>query len=159
LALQPSQEYDQGVLLRQNVLTPADADFITKRLFKWGAKPAPEQQQHGKKRVNQLGQVVFKGHPAFDLMSQLQLGIRWSVEKGEEGGAPRQLGFAECKQKSKVWFPRAGSATTPVHFSPDFKWKDYAPQVFRCVDGGTPSTTDWKHFSLMSAATIRCSCM
>jgi len=38
----------------------------------------------------------------------------------------------------KQVFPRTGSKRTPVHPSPDFEWKDYAPAVFRC-NAGTDS--------------------
>uniref|UniRef100_A0A164VG41 Phosphatidylinositol 4-phosphate 5-kinase n=1 Tax=Daucus carota subsp. sativus TaxID=79200 RepID=A0A164VG41_DAUCS len=52
------------------------------------------------------GQTISKGHKNYELMLNLQLGIR---------------------------FPPEGSKNTPPHQSCDFKWKDYCPLVFRTL--------------------------
>jgi hypothetical protein len=47
----------------------------------------------------------------------------------------RELALADFDPKEKFWtrFPPEGSKVTPPHSSPDFRWKDYCPMVFRCL--------------------------
>ncbi|XP_031373538.1 phosphatidylinositol 4-phosphate 5-kinase 1-like [Punica granatum] len=77
------------------------------------------------------GQTISKGHKNYDLMLNLQLGIRYSV--GKHGSVPRELRQSDFDPKEKFWtrFPPEGSKTTPPHQSGDFRWKDYCPVVFR----------------------------
>ncbi|GMH39027.1 hypothetical protein BSKO_06925 [Bryopsis sp. KO-2023] len=79
------------------------------------------------------GEVIYKGHSSYDLMLNLQLGIQYSVGKinmvrVSDNMAVEEKHFAE---KLKLHFPRRGGNHTPPHPSQDFKWKDYAPMVFR----------------------------
>ncbi|WIA17496.1 hypothetical protein OEZ85_014334 [Tetradesmus obliquus] len=86
--------------------------------------------------VTPLGEVVFKGHSAYDLAAQLQLGIRWSVGERflkEQGSGAATLLIADYSAAFKQTFPRCGSSITPVHAAADFQWKDYAPAVFKVL--------------------------
>ncbi|KAK4753179.1 hypothetical protein SAY87_021977 [Trapa incisa] len=80
------------------------------------------------------GETIYKGHKNYDLMLNLQLGIRHSV-----GRAPPpdnlDLKASAFDVKEKIWtrFPPEGSKYTPPHQSCDFRWKDYCPQVFRTL--------------------------
>ncbi|XP_022153899.1 phosphatidylinositol 4-phosphate 5-kinase 4-like [Momordica charantia] len=80
------------------------------------------------------GETICKGHKNYDLMLNLQLGIRHSV------GRPAPIASLDLKPsafdpKEKVWtrFPSEGSKYTPPHQSGEFKWKDYCPLVFRTL--------------------------
>jgi len=88
------------------------------------------------KKEERMGEIVYKGSPSFDLMLNLQLGIRYTLTTLSKlpplTGALEKAHFEE-----KVWlkFPRSGSEVTPPHPSNDFKWKDYSPIVFRQLRG------------------------
>ncbi|KAL5570258.1 hypothetical protein UlMin_026833 [Ulmus minor] len=80
------------------------------------------------------GVTIAKGHKNYELMLNLQLGIRHSV------GRPAPTTSLDLKSsafdpKEKVWtkFPPEGSKYTPPHASCDFRWKDYCPVVFRSL--------------------------
>ncbi|XP_004307106.1 PREDICTED: phosphatidylinositol 4-phosphate 5-kinase 6 [Fragaria vesca subsp. vesca] len=80
------------------------------------------------------GITIAKGHKNYELMLNLQLGIRHSV------GRPAPTTSLDLKTsafdpREKVWtkFPPEGSKYTPPHQSSDFKWKDYCPVVFRTL--------------------------
>ncbi|KAF9660893.1 hypothetical protein SADUNF_Sadunf19G0011100 [Salix dunnii] len=77
------------------------------------------------------GQTISKGHKNYDLMLNLQLGIRHSV--GKHDAIMRELRHGDFDPKEKFWtrFPPEGSKSTPPHQSVDFRWKDYCPMVFR----------------------------
>ncbi|KAF9599889.1 hypothetical protein IFM89_001835 [Coptis chinensis] len=77
------------------------------------------------------GQMISKGHKNYDLMLNLQLGIRYSV--GKHASVVRQLRQADFDPREKFWtrFPPEGSKVTPPHQSGEFRWKDYCPMVFR----------------------------
>nr|GMD78052.1 phosphatidylinositol 4-phosphate 5-kinase 2 [Ipomoea batatas] len=77
------------------------------------------------------GQTISKGHKNYELMLNLQLGIRFSV--GKHASVLRDLKHSDFDPKEKFWtrFPPEGSKITPPHQSVDFRWKDYCPIVFR----------------------------
>lgn len=77
------------------------------------------------------GRTISKGHKNYDLMLNLQLGIRYSV--GKHGAIQRELKPKDFDPMEKFWtrFPPEGSKMTPTHQSGDFRWKDYCPMVFR----------------------------
>ncbi|KAF2322519.1 hypothetical protein GH714_017418 [Hevea brasiliensis] len=84
--------------------------------------------------VKKQGETISKGHKNYELMLNLQLGIRHSV------GRPAPAISLELKPsafdpREKVWtkFPPEGSKYTPPHQSSEFKWKDYCPVVFRTL--------------------------
>ncbi|CAN1259870.1 Phosphatidylinositol 4-phosphate 5-kinase 4 [Linum perenne] len=80
------------------------------------------------------GETISKGHKNYELMLNLQLGIRHSV--GRPGpAASLDLKASAFDPKEKIWtrFPPEGSKHTPPHGSSEFKWKDYCPLVFRSL--------------------------
>lgn len=81
--------------------------------------------------VKKPGYTVTAGHKNYDLMLNLQLGIRYSV--GKHASVLREIRNCDFDPKDKQWtrFPPEGSKSTPPHQSIDFKWKDYCPIVFR----------------------------
>lgn len=82
-----------------------------------------------------MGETIYKGAPSYDLMLQLQLGIRWSVGRvtPETNRSLTERDFTDKTPESavSVRFPRRGGSSTPPHAAHDFKWKDYCPMVFR----------------------------
>ncbi|KAF5821218.1 putative 1-phosphatidylinositol-4-phosphate 5-kinase [Helianthus annuus] len=84
--------------------------------------------------VKKQGETISKGHKNYELMLNLQLGIRHSV--GRPGPVPSlDLKSSAFNPKEKVWtrFPPEGSKYTPPHQSSEFRWKDYCPLVFRTL--------------------------
>ncbi|KAJ7957106.1 Phosphatidylinositol 4-phosphate 5-kinase [Quillaja saponaria] len=81
--------------------------------------------------VKKPGQAISKGHKNYDLMLNLQLGIRYTV--GKHASILCELKPGDFDPKEKFWtrFPPEGSKSTPPHQSVDFRWKDYCPVVFR----------------------------
>ncbi|XP_077224341.1 phosphatidylinositol 4-phosphate 5-kinase 1-like [Tasmannia lanceolata] len=82
--------------------------------------------------VKKPGKTISKGHKNYDLMLNLQLGIRYAVGKSVSV-AMRDLRPADFDPREKFWtrFPSEGSKVTPPHQSVEFRWKDYCPMVFR----------------------------
>ncbi|CAH9068873.1 unnamed protein product [Cuscuta epithymum] len=86
------------------------------------------------KIVKKQGDTISKGHKNYELMLNLQLGIRHSV--GRPGPPPSlDLKSSAFDPREKYWtrFPPEGSKSTPPHSSCDFRWKDYCPKVFRAL--------------------------
>ncbi|XP_021718609.1 phosphatidylinositol 4-phosphate 5-kinase 1-like [Chenopodium quinoa] len=81
--------------------------------------------------IKKPGQPISKGHKNYELMLNLQLGVRHSV--GKHASKTRDLKGSDFEPKEKFWtrFPPEGSKHTPPHQSADFRWKDYCPMVFR----------------------------
>ncbi|CAA2962973.1 phosphatidylinositol 4-phosphate 5-kinase 6-like [Olea europaea subsp. europaea] len=86
------------------------------------------------KPTKRQGVTISKGHKNYELMLNLQLGIRHAV------GRPAPATSLDLKDtafdpKEKIWtrFPPEGSKHTPPHQSCEFKWKDYCPLVFRTL--------------------------
>jgi 1-phosphatidylinositol-4-phosphate 5-kinase len=114
------REYVQGVLFNEFVKENVPLKMCRRR-----------EKQHPKEG-KRPGEIIFKGHRHYDLMVNLQLGIRYTV--GRITPEPkREVVPADFGPKARIWmrFPPEGSASTPPHQSVDFKWKDYCPMVFR----------------------------
>ncbi|XP_054780854.1 phosphatidylinositol 4-phosphate 5-kinase 5 [Prosopis cineraria] len=86
------------------------------------------------RKSKRQGEIICKGHKNFDLMLNLQLGIRHSVGRPAPS-ASLDLKPSAFDPKEKVWtrFPPEGSKYTPPHSSTEFRWKDYCPVVFRTL--------------------------
>ncbi|XXG81482.1 hypothetical protein AAC387_Pa09g2106 [Persea americana] len=86
--------------------------------------------REGKKQ----GETISKGHKNYELMLNLQLGIRHSVARPAPATS-LDLKASAFDPKEKVWtkFPPEGSKYTPPHQSCEFRWKDYCPLVFRTL--------------------------
>ena len=86
-----------------------------------------------------VGEIISSEHRSYELMLDLQLGVRWSVSlytprpppAATSGHAGDSADLGPFVEKVKVRFPRQGSAETPPHPNGNFKWKDYCPQLFR----------------------------
>ena len=113
---------------------------VTRRRYikkKWAGPQALRrrmmtQQKRELKKTLRPGEVIHKLHRSYDLMLNLQLGIRWSVGMAEAVGGGEGAPTAEdYDRRLKQVFPSAGSEETPPHPSRDFQWKDYSPAVFR----------------------------
>ncbi|KAG8050693.1 hypothetical protein GUJ93_ZPchr0009g730 [Zizania palustris] len=91
---------------------------------------APPPPRPGKKP----GETISKGHKNYELMLNLQLGIRHAVGR-QSAPTSLDLKASAFDPKEKVWtkFPPEGSKHTPPHQSCDFRWKDYCPLVFRTL--------------------------
>ncbi|MCO5582253.1 hypothetical protein L7F22_036145 [Adiantum nelumboides] len=115
------REYVQGVLINELIRESSSV-----------AKSPKRRPRHYSKEPVKPGETIFKGHQSYDLMLNLQLGIRYTV--GKITPEPRrEILSADFGPKARIWmhFPREGSQLTPPHQSTDFKWKDYCPVVFR----------------------------
>uniref|UniRef100_A0A7N0ZR40 Phosphatidylinositol 4-phosphate 5-kinase n=1 Tax=Kalanchoe fedtschenkoi TaxID=63787 RepID=A0A7N0ZR40_KALFE len=86
------------------------------------------------KAAKRQGETISKGHKNYELMLNLQLGIRHSVGRPAPA-VSLDLKASAFDPKEKVWtrFPPEGSKYTPPHQSIEFKWKDYCPVVFRTL--------------------------
>ncbi|TKY49713.1 Phosphatidylinositol 4-phosphate 5-kinase 6 [Spatholobus suberectus] len=86
------------------------------------------------KNPKRQGETISKGHKNYELMLNLQLGIRHSVGRPAPS-ASLDLKSSAFDPKEKVWtrFPPEGSKHTPPHPSCEFRWKDYCPVVFRAL--------------------------
>ncbi|KAL9407177.1 hypothetical protein Peur_004149 [Populus x canadensis] len=93
------------------------------KISKWRTQPVKKQ-----------GETISKGHKNYELMLNLQLGIRHSVGRPAPA-ISLDLKSSAFDPKEKVWtkFPSEGSKHTPPHQSSEFKWKDYCPVVFRTL--------------------------
>ena len=76
--------------------------------------------------------LISQGHENFELIFMMLMGIRTSVGKFANA-ATRSLTPADFDQKWDGDFLSKGSTDTPAHNNHDFKFKDYAPLVFREV--------------------------
>ncbi|GMH11294.1 hypothetical protein Nepgr_013135 [Nepenthes gracilis] len=85
----------------------------------------------GVDEIKKPGQMISKGYKNYELMLNLQLGIRHSV--GKYALTLRELKPPDFEPREKFWtrFPPEGSKHTTPHQSVEFKWKDYCPLVFR----------------------------
>ncbi|ESW05746.1 hypothetical protein PHAVU_011G206300 [Phaseolus vulgaris] len=86
------------------------------------------------KAPKKQGETISKGHKNYDLMLNLQLGIRHAVGRPAPSTS-LDLKSSAFDPKEKVWtkFPPEGSKHTPPHPSCEFRWKDYCPVVFRAL--------------------------
>ncbi|KAF8396249.1 hypothetical protein HHK36_017864 [Tetracentron sinense] len=93
-----------------------------------------EQLRLQPREMKRQGETISKGHKNYDLMLNLQLGIRHSVGKPAPATS-FDLKASAFDPREKVWtkFPPEGTKYTPPHQSCDFRWKDYCPLVFRTL--------------------------
>nr|TKS10464.1 phosphatidylinositol 4-phosphate 5-kinase 1-like isoform X2 [Populus alba] len=101
---------------------------VQQQLLQPGRSPCSSVEGEVNKKQ---GQTISRGHKNYDLMLNLQLGIRHSV--GKHDAIMRELRHNDFDPKEKLWtrFPPEGSKSTLPHQSVDFRWKDYCPMVFR----------------------------
>jgi 1-phosphatidylinositol-4-phosphate 5-kinase len=75
---------------------------------------------------------INKDHPEFELTYDMMLGIRTTVSKAE-AVPDRALTDEDFTVSNSLTFPAKGSNFTPAHEMRNFKFKDYAPDVFRQI--------------------------
>ncbi|CAN6719024.1 hypothetical protein ACFX13_014765 [Malus domestica] len=86
------------------------------------------------KTARRQGETISRGHKNYELMLNLQLGIRHSVGRpGPSGSLDLKPSAFDPREKYWTRFPSEGSKYTPPHQSCEFKWKDYCPLVFRTL--------------------------
>ncbi|KAI9120902.1 hypothetical protein K1719_007935 [Acacia pycnantha] len=80
------------------------------------------------------GKIISPGHKSYDLMLNLQLGIRQCVARPGPSTS-LDLDPSAFDPNDKIWtrFPPQGSKHTPSHGCAEFKWKDCCPVVFRAL--------------------------
>ena len=91
------------------------------------AKPAKHKVRHRKQRQ---GVTIFKGHPSWNIMSNIKLGISITVGR-VSSQEPRELRLSDFSTVSRQVFPPEGSSSTPGHSSDVFTFDDHAPLAFR----------------------------
>eukprot|EP00965_Chrysotila_dentata_P108985 3600442-Pleurochrysis_carterae.AAC.2 len=74
--------------------------------------------------------ALYQGHDSFELIFMMLMGIRTAVGKFASATC-NHVGPQEFNQKWEGDFVGQGSPETPAHSHADFKFKDYAPLVFR----------------------------
>ncbi|XP_047337500.1 phosphatidylinositol 4-phosphate 5-kinase 8-like [Impatiens glandulifera] len=118
------REYMQGVLIKER------ATKCERRPHK-SIKVNKFQTEETRKKS---GANDAKKSKSYNLMLNLQLGIRYTV--GKITPVPmrkvRDSDFG-AQARIRMHFPRKGSQLTPPHYSVDFYWKDYCPMVFRML--------------------------
>ncbi|ESO09420.1 hypothetical protein HELRODRAFT_73772, partial [Helobdella robusta] len=84
----------------------------------------------GHRRVHENGSVTYKKRPTTELMTAVQLGIAQSI--GSLSAKPsRDILYEDFHVVVTVNFPRDGTNLTPAHHCSDFRFRTYAPDVFR----------------------------
>ena len=137
-------EYNDGAMIREEII---EASMVQKQIHRHPvASVALDQMTRavaavssatakvtGMRKVRQvsMGETIFKGHRSYELMLQLQLGVRWSVGRNHSPPIPEVLHADAVEHELKQSFPRSGSSTTPPHPAGDFMWKEYSPSIFR----------------------------
>jgi len=117
----------------------------SKKMVRFDSKVKLDNRSRAKSKTivlehqkNKLGETIYKGHPSWVLMQNIQAGIRYSV--GKSGQLLEQSLLEQFKNKPHpnlfqsppvLVFPPEGSQSTPAHKTPSFKFKDYFPIVFR----------------------------
>ncbi|GAB4813493.1 hypothetical protein N2152v2_000539 [Parachlorella kessleri] len=123
-------EYRTGRLLHEEALSSQDLEVVFGPLQQQFQRKR-RLRRRGKRRQESMGETIYKGHRSYDLMLNLQLGIRYTLTTLSKVPRPSQIKEANFHQKVWLRFPRNGSEVTPPHPSNDFKWKDYCPEAFR----------------------------
>ncbi|KAI9161895.1 hypothetical protein LWI28_021812 [Acer negundo] len=112
----------------------SDGDVLSLHFDNGNLRGIPLQPMRLPKAGKRQGETISKGHKNYELMLNLQLGIRHSVGRPAPSSS-LDLRASAFDPKEKVWtkFPPEGSKHTPPHQSSEFKWKDYCPLVFRTL--------------------------
>jgi 1-phosphatidylinositol-4-phosphate 5-kinase len=90
----------------------------------------PEEASNERTATSNL---ISAGHESFELIFMMLMGIRTCVGRFCAQAQARELTAADFEQKWEGDFLARGSAETPAHGHHDFRFKDYAPLVFRQI--------------------------
>ncbi|KAL3131311.1 hypothetical protein ABBQ38_000603 [Trebouxia sp. C0009 RCD-2024] len=124
------REYNSNSLLREDAISAEELDAVFGP-FERRRERRQKRRIRTKRWEQRPGETIYKGHRSYDLMLNLQLGIRWSISRNARDPVLKNLPTSVFSEKVKQLFPRDGSKATPPHPSADFKWKDYCPTAFR----------------------------
>ncbi|KAL3135393.1 hypothetical protein ABBQ32_007577 [Trebouxia sp. C0010 RCD-2024] len=124
------REYNSNSLLREDAISAEELDAVFGP-FERRRERRQKRRIRTKRWEQRPGETIYKGHRSYDLMLNLQLGIRWSISRNARDPVLKELPTSVFSEKVKQLFPRDGSKATPPHPSADFKWKDYCPMAFR----------------------------
>mmetsp|Transcript_11836 Transcript_11836/g.19937 ORF Transcript_11836/g.19937 Transcript_11836/m.19937 type:complete len:605 (+) Transcript_11836:49-1863(+) len=130
----PAQSVAAGsgsVRLSQEVKVDINADRARSlSMREAGRRTSQPLRRKVRHRKVKQGVTIFKGHPSWNIMMNLKLGIAYTV--GRLGSnVNRPLTSKDFKTVFKQVFPPEGSATTPAHSTSVFTIKDHAPLAFR----------------------------
>ena len=92
-------------------------------------QPARHKVRH--RKVKQ-GQTIFKGHPSWNIMMNIKLGLAVTVGQAQQGDS-QSLTSKDFDSVYKQDFPPEGTSVTPAHVAGFFSFKDHAPQAFRHI--------------------------
>ena len=96
--------------------------------------PTPKRPQPAKHKVRhrkvKQGETIYKGHPSWNMMLNIKLGVSYSVGR-IASDRNRELTKKDFKTAFKQEFPPEGSPLTPGHSAEHFRFKDHAPFAFR----------------------------
>ena len=76
--------------------------------------------------------TISQGHESFDMIFMMLMGMRTAVGKFANIST-RELTAADFDQQWDGDFRSGGSADTPAHGNNDFRFREYAPLVFRQI--------------------------
>ncbi|GLJ50410.1 hypothetical protein SUGI_1074360 [Cryptomeria japonica] len=137
-SLDSARERSSKSLRDKNVFSAIEREFsevCLDELNKEHAASRASRRRRSKRQLKEVkrpGEAISKGHRNYELMLNLQLGIRYTV--GRITPEPtREISLGDFGPKARIWmrFPPEGSKFTPPHQSVEFRWKDYCPMVFR----------------------------
>lgn len=86
-----------------------------------------------KHKKQKIGRTITKDDKSYELMFDMLLGIRVTVSKETAKRITREPNSSDFRRKTEYWVPSRGTNTTPAHPCRDFKFRDYAPLVFRLL--------------------------
>ena len=90
-------------------------------------KAAKKKKWH----VNAMGEIIYKEHNSYNLMRQIQLGIRSAISEIMPKKQKDVLLLKDFTHINKMPFPEKGTTRTPPHDFPYFDFYDYSPFPFR----------------------------
>ena len=132
----PNSEMAKALLANSKVNKAENATFgpVYKDKFTTPEREAKKAAQRLKRGKKPKVKVIQKGHEQYALAYGMMLGIRVSVGRSEgyRGGERKRLSLQDFAHIDHYEFLPEGSKTTPPHkLAHAFKFKDYAPRVFR----------------------------
>ena len=98
------------------------------------SRPEDEDEEDGSHEKTATTNLISAGHESFELIFMMLMGIRTSVGRFcAQAPDARELAPSDFEQQWEGDFLSKGSAETPAHGHVDFRFKDYAPLVFRQI--------------------------
>ena len=93
-----------------------------------------DEDEEGSHEKTATTNLISAGHESFELIFMMLMGIRTSVGRFcAQAPDARELAPSDFEQQWEGDFLGKGSAETPAHGHVDFRFKDYAPLVFRQI--------------------------